>query len=84
MYIVIDSIISKSSEIRRKYEREEIQDILALDNLNLIEDNNLLLARGMYSIETSKSLLVSKLKHIIKIADKIEMKYTNDDLADNI
>ena len=35
MFIVIDSIISKSAEIRRKYEREEIQDVLFLDNLIL-------------------------------------------------
>ena len=44
MFIVIDSIISKSAEIRRKYEREEIQDVLFLDNLILIEENELLLA----------------------------------------
>ena len=43
MFIVIDSIISKSAEIRRKYEREEIQDVLFLDNLILIEENELLL-----------------------------------------
>ena len=44
MFIVIDSIISKSAEIRRKYEREEIQDVLFLDNLISIEENELLLA----------------------------------------
>ena len=84
MYISIDSIISKSSEIRERYKREEIQAVLSADNLNLLEENNLLLARGLYGIDTSQSVLLSKLKYIIKIADKIEGKYTSDDLPDNI
>jgi hypothetical protein len=44
IFIVIDSIISKSAEIRRKYEREEIQYVLFLDNLIFIEENEIFLA----------------------------------------
>ena len=84
MSIVIDSIISKSAEIRRKSDREEIQDVLSVDNLILIEENDLLLARGLFSIDTSQSALLSKLKYIIKIADDIEGNYTGGDLSDNI
>ena len=84
MFIVIDSIISKSAEIRRKYEREEIQNILSRDNLTLVEENELLLARGLYNINTDQSNLLSKLKYIIEIADEIEGNYTGDDLIDNI
>jgi len=84
MFIVIDSIISKSTEIRRKYEREEIQHFLSVDGLTLIEENELLYTRGLYKINTSQSNLLSKLKYIIKIADEIEGKYTGDDLIDNI
>jgi len=84
MSIVIDSIISKSAEIRRKSDREEIQDVLSVDNLILIEENDLLLARGLFSIDTSQSALLSKLKYIIKIVDNIEGSYTGGDLSDNI
>ena len=84
MSIVIDSIISKSAEIRRKSDREEIQDVLSVDNLILIEENDLLLARGLFSIDTSQSALISKLKYIIKIVDNIEGSYTGGDLSDNI
>ena len=84
MFVVIDSIISKSAEIRRKYEREEIQYKLSEDGLMLIEENELLLARGLYNIDTSVSLLLSKLKYIIKMADDMEEKYTGGDLSDNI
>jgi hypothetical protein len=52
--------------------------------LILIEENELLLARGLYDINTSQSNLLSKLKYIIKIADEIEGKYTGDDLIENI
>jgi hypothetical protein len=84
MFIVIDSIISKSAEIRRKFEREEIQDILSRDNLTLVEENELLLARGLYNINTDQSNLLLKLQYIIEIADEIEGNYTGDDLIDNI
>lgn len=84
IYVVIDSIIAKSAEIRRKSEREEIQDILAKEDLVLIEENELLLTRGLYNIETPAADLLLQLKNIIRIADEIEAKYTGGDSSDNI
>ena len=84
MSIVIDSIISKSAEIRRKSDREDIQDLLSKENLLLAEESELLLTRGLYNINTSTSELVPKLKTIIQIADDIEGNYTGGDLSDNI
>ena len=84
IFIVIDSIISKSSEIRRKTEREDIQNILSSDDLVLIEENELLLARGLFIKETPAFKLLLKLKNIIRIADEIEGRFTNGDLSYNI
>lgn len=84
IFIVIDSIISKSAEIRRKSEREEIQYILSVDDLVLIEENELLLARGQYDLETPASELLLKLKNIIRIADEVEGRFTGSDSSDNI
>jgi hypothetical protein len=84
MSIVIDSIISKSAEIRRKSDREDIQALLSKENLLLVEESELLLTRGLYNINTSTSELISKLKTIIQIADDIEGNYTGGDLSDNI
>jgi hypothetical protein len=84
MSIVIDSIISKSAEIRRKSDREDIQNLLSKENLLLAEESELLLTRGLYNINTSTSELISKLKTIIQIADDIEGNYTGGDLSDNI
>jgi hypothetical protein len=84
MSIVIDSIISKSAEIRRKSDREDIQDLLSKENLLLVEAGELLPTRGLYNLNTSTSELISKLKTIIQIADDIEGNYTGGDLSDNI
>ncbi len=79
MFVVIDSIISKSTEIRRKSEREEIQDTLSAEGLLLIEDNELLLSRGLFSIETDIQDLLENLDKIIRITDEIEGIYTEGD-----
>lgn len=84
IFVVIDSIISKSAEIRRKSEREEIQDILSAEELVLIEENELLLVRGLYNLETQASELLLKLKNIIRIADEVEGRFTSSDSSDNI
>ena len=84
MFIVIDSIISKSTEIRRKSEREKIQTDLTPDNLLLIEDNEFLVVRGVYPVETPTEQLLENLNSIIQIADQMEGDYTDGDLADNI
>jgi hypothetical protein len=83
MFVVIDSIISKSTEIRRKSEREEIQDTLSAESLLLIEDNELLLVRGLFPIETDIQDLLENLDKIIRITDEIEGKYTEGDHLEN-
>jgi len=83
MSVAIDSIISKSAEIRRKSEREEIEKELSKNSLDLIEENGQLLARGLFKIETPASELLLKLKGIIRIADELEERFTNGDLVDN-
>jgi hypothetical protein len=84
MFVVIDSIISKTTEIRRKSEREEIQGVLTPKDLFLAEDNELLVVRGIYSVESTTELLLQKLNEIIEIADEMEGTYTHGDLSDTI
>lgn len=83
MFVVIDSTITKSTEIRRKSERDEIKDVLSSKELILAEDDDFLVVRGVFSTQSSTDTLLQKLNEIIEIADEIEEKYTNADLSDN-
>lgn len=81
--VVIDTIISKSSEIRRKSDREKIQETLSADKMLLIEEEELLLARGLFPLETKMPVLLYSLDNMIKITQKIEEKFTEGEQSEN-
>lgn len=84
MFVVIDSIIAKSAEIRRKSDRETIQNELKEKGLELIDEHEMLLARGMYPINTPNTSLLTNLETIISLADELEGRFTGGDSDENM
>lgn len=77
----IESMIGRCthSELRKREVRQAIQQALADESMELIENNDQLLARKTKNIHTPQQELLTAIKTVLTLADQLENKYTAGD-----
>ena len=78
----IESIICKSTELRKRSERNEIRDRLTVKSLSLIENNDFLLVRKALDLNSSKDELLKEMMNVMQVADNLEDEFTDGDLEE--
>lgn len=75
----IESIICKSTELRKRSQREEIRQSLMLKGLFLVEKDNFLLVQKRIILDSIDEQRLESIKSVIQIADDIEERYVGAD-----
>lgn len=78
----IESIICKSTELRKRSERNEIRNRLTLKSLSLIENNDFIIVRKTLDLDTSKDELLNEMMNVMQVADNLEHEFTAGDLEE--
>jgi hypothetical protein len=77
----IDSVIGRStqSELRKIDIKSAIQSYLSEKGMELLENNDYLLARKLVSLNESPENQIEMIKLVLMEADKLELKYIGGD-----
>jgi len=78
----IESIICKSTELRKRSERNEIRNRLTVKSLSLIENNDFIIVRKTLDLDVSKHELLKEMMNVMQVADNLEDEFTGGDLEE--
>jgi len=78
----IESIICKSTELRKRSERNEIRNRLTVKSLSLIENNDFIIVRKALDLDASKDELLKEIMNVMQVADNLEDEFTGGDLEE--
>ena len=80
----IESIICKSTELRKVNERNEIRNRLTNKSLELIENNDFILVGKKLNLHTSDNELFKVIIKVMQVADDLEEEFTGGDLEETL